>query len=173
MATVLDTLITDRTAEDVERAYYLESLWEYDKSRGKLVWGGTTDEYNEWLNDPKGEYRYTTLNRVEESVEYVADLLDEIGYHVTEINIKLDWKYSDIPILSQANRFLSNLRKIRSAIPLKNSIPSVPPDLDKLTVEEANDIETILFDVGKEAEKISSRFRHCNAATCGLEDLIR
>lgn len=154
MATILSTLVTNRTQRDVDRAYYLESLWKYDKKSGKLVWKGNTSEYNEWLNDPKGEYRYTTLNRVESAIGYVRDLLSKAGYEVQDIEVKTDWKMEDIPIIDHADRIISNLNKIRNTVRIPYDTPEVPCDLDMLTFEEANDIEKIILYVGEAAERL-------------------
>lgn len=171
MADILDTLVTDRTLEDVERAYYLENLWG-QRPNGDIYWTGTQAEYNEWKNDPRGEYRLETLNRVESAVEFVADLLYEAGSSVT-VQTKTDWEEIDPPAFDKMSRYLSNLHKIRDALPLPMSIPEVPEDMDELTHDEANDIEKILFEVGKQAKKIALTRRHCGAPTCGLEDLVR
>ena len=70
---IIDTLITDRTAADTAA---LDAL--YAKARA----GTITDE--EWavLNDPthKGAYNYTDLNRVSEALEYLRNRLEGYGY---------------------------------------------------------------------------------------------
>lgn len=70
---IIDTLITDRTAADTAA---LEALFAKAKA------GTITDE--EWavLTDPthKGAYNYTDLNRVSTALEYLRDRLNGYGY---------------------------------------------------------------------------------------------
>ena len=70
---IIDTLITDRTAADTAA---LEALFAKAKA------GTITDE--EWavLTDPthKGAYNYTDLNRVSEALEYLKAKLEGYGY---------------------------------------------------------------------------------------------
>lgn len=80
MATIIDTLITDRTQADVERAKYLKSLWDARAHR----WMGTEAEWGEWLTRCRGEYRFTDMNRVTEAVAYLVGRLSEFGYTVED-----------------------------------------------------------------------------------------
>ena len=60
MSTILDTLITDRTQEDVDRASYLNGLWD----PRALQWRGTPQERAEWEAGPRGAYGFADMNRV-------------------------------------------------------------------------------------------------------------
>lgn len=80
MSDLKDHLITDRTAADVERARYLNSLW--DPSARK--WRGTPEELAEWKAGPKGTYNAADLNRVTLAANYLLTRLAELGYAVPE-----------------------------------------------------------------------------------------
>lgn len=70
---VIDTLITDRTASDAARVRSLA---------GKIKAGtATISELAEWNSlAMKGGYNYTDLNRVAEAINYVDGLLKKYGY---------------------------------------------------------------------------------------------
>lgn len=92
---VLDTLITDRTAAHVDRLKALMRIgWQNmtDEEKAEYLGGGMEQLYDannlplfDSLGEPlystdlggvqKGAYNYTDLNRVEEAVDYVADEL--------------------------------------------------------------------------------------------------
>ena len=55
------------------------------------------------------------------------------------------WYENDIPKQTLMSLYLDNISKIRSALTLPEEIDYVPPDMQKLTQEEANSIETILL----------------------------
>lgn len=127
-------LITDRTQADVS---YVARL----AAKG---WSGMTeDERSQWLTGLKGAYNATDLNRVGNAVTYVAGRLEEAGY-TPDIDPKIDWTVSDIPTESQMETYLDNVRALRNAFTVPDSVPQVPADMDSLTYQEANDIEIIL-----------------------------
>ena len=75
----LDNLIFDRTQADVDRAKYLASLWQ----NGTFT--GTTEELAEWASELKGAYNASDLNRVLSAVEYLTDMLYDMGYNVPTV----------------------------------------------------------------------------------------
>lgn len=128
-------LITDRTQADVS---YVARL----AAKG---WSGMTeDERAQWLTGLKGAYNATDLNRVGNAVTYVAGRLEEAGY-APDIDPKINWTVSDIPTESQMETYLDNVRALRSAFTVPDSVPQVPADMDGLTYQEANDIERIIL----------------------------
>lgn len=139
-------LITDRTAADVER---------YLTLRNKGFANLTVAEKTEWLSNMKGAYNYTDLNRVEEAVSYVADKLRERGYSV-EIGTIKTWTMSTVPTMADMNRYLNNIRAIRSAFATLSTTPQAPTSITGFTYKEANDIEQIIFDVNKLLENMMS-----------------
>ena len=124
-------LITDRTAADVQ---YVLTL----ASKGLNM---TADEWNQWLLGLKGAYNYMDFNRVEKAVEYVVEKLQTVGWFLCP-STKIDWTVSDFPTVSEMQRYLDNIRLLRSALPV--GLPQVPEDMDRFTYAEANVIEQIL-----------------------------
>lgn len=94
--------------------------------------------------DAKAYYNATDLNRVGEAVVWLAQQLSNLGYQCI-VTPKVDWTVYDIPLASQMNQYLEDLRTIRDTLILPQSTPSLPSTMDKLTYTKANDIETLLF----------------------------
>lgn len=139
-------LIADRTAADVERYLTLRS-----KGFANL----TASEKTEWLSDLKGAYNYTDLNRVEGAVQYIASRLREHGYRADIGEVKT-WSMDSLPTLADMNRYLDNVRVIRSAFTALNTTPQTPASIVGFTYKEANEIEQILFDVNRLLENMIS-----------------
>lgn len=131
-------LITDRTQADADRVSYLAQ---------KVAKKTATDtEIAEYLTDLKGAYNASDLNRVGAAVEYVAGRLNEYGYLVS-VEPKKDWVMGDIPTPSQMTAYLNDVSKLRAMLTVAQTTPEVPEDMEKLTWQEANDIEQILVDL--------------------------
>ena len=132
-------LVTDRTQADVAYALALTQ---------KISAGTATEaELAEWnAASLKGSYNASDLNRVGAAMQYVADRLNSFGYAVA-ISPKVDWLETDSPRPSDMEAYLSQLIVLRNAFAVMQSTPSVPLDMEELTVVEANNIEKILEDV--------------------------
>ena len=85
----------------------------------------------------KGAYNYSDLNRVERAVAEISDLAG-LG-----LITKTDWKMWDIPNVSDMNRYLGNIVRIRALLS-DNSVPVAPASMSNLTYSGANNIELIL-----------------------------
>lgn len=142
-------LITDRTAQDVSR-------WRELHAKGYAAM--TSAERAEWATS-KGAYNHTDLNRVENAVAYIADLLTSLGYGV-EIAGTKTWTAYDVPTVSDMNRFLSNVRLIRGAFSVMRTTPAVPSTMQRLTHVSANNIERILQDVEILANNMIAAFTY-------------
>ncbi len=118
-----------------------------------------------------GAYNATDLNRVGEAVAYVAARLTAAGYSVPVLP-KTDWTITDIPTITQMTRYISDVAIIRAALAVKPTTPPVPPDMDDLTAEEANDIERILQDVDELITKMVAAYRHAGTFCAGQGGLI-
>ena len=127
-------LITDRTKADVELVSALAA-------KG---WNMTEEELLRWLSGMKGAYNYTDLNRVEKAVQYVSNRFKQAGFDIV-LDTKTDWTYTDFPELAQMERYLENGRRLRQALPMAANVPQVPANMNKLTYEDANNIEKILL----------------------------
>ena len=138
-------LITDRTKEDVARALKLSE---------KGLENMTTAELEEYLSGLKGAYNASDLNRVESAVKYIADRFAIVGMF-PEVNVYVLWDRSMYPDPAEMDRYLTNIITLRALLPMAEDVPQVPPDIDKLNYEEANDIEKILLAVDDAITRIS------------------
>ena len=88
----------------------------------------------------KGAYNYSDLNRVERAV---AEISDRAGLNLIT---KTDWTMWDIPKVSDMSRYLGNIAAIRNHFSINTNIP---PSMNNLTYEGANNIELILSEAYK------------------------
>lgn len=159
---VIDTLITDRTQADYDRAVLL---------RSKGIAGMTPAELAEYLAGMKGAYNVANLARVKEAMEYVLARIRSAGTALRLEPMKT-FSRSDIPPPEDIDPYLRNLSVLRGSLAVMASTPPVPPDADDLSIEEANDIEKILIDIDRLLTNAAAAFRHCGAAVCGGGGLL-
>lgn len=152
----LDDLIFDRTQSDADRVNYLASLWQ----NGTFT--GTTEELAEWAQDLKGAYNASDLNRVGSAVEYLTDTLYSMGYNVPTVP-KDNWTETDIPVQSQMDIYINNIQLLRDILPY--AAPDAPGDAEKLTFQEANNIEEILYTLERVLLAMQEGFRLRQANT--------
>ena len=138
-------MITDRTLEDVE----------YAKANP------TSTE------DLKGSYNNSDLNRVEEKVEELYNILKEYLYDGKIEVIKTDWLKTDFFTLNDSTRYLGNIRKLINSYFIKNDTPSLPSTMEMLTYEEANAIEKILVDIEDIIKNMEQVFVYSGVANSG------
>lgn len=150
---VLDTLITDRTQEDVDRVREL-------RNKG-LAGTWTDDEKAEYLSSMKGAYNYTDLNRVGEAVAYIAEEMEGLTDELTEyseekgfggiipdlpfdtpvdVSPKTDWTVKDKPSDAQVQTYFGNLTTLKSIFSVSGDLPT---NLDNMNYTGANNIEAI------------------------------
>lgn len=96
----------------------------------------------------KGTYNASDLNRVAVAMIYVADRLRAAGYD-PHISPKTDWKDDDWVDPAAQAVCLGYLAELRSQFAMMQTTPPVPNDMEKLTYQEANDIEKILEDIDR------------------------
>ena len=96
----------------------------------------------------KGTYNASDLNRVAAAMIYVAGRLRAAGYD-PHISPKTDWKDDDWVDPAAQAVYLGYMAELRSQFPMMQATPPVPPDMEKLTYQEANDIEKILEDIDR------------------------
>ena len=143
---IIDTLITDRTALDVARAVDLAQ---------KISAGDATEtEAAAFLAVMKGTYNYTDLNRVGQAVAYLRDRLRDDAGTSARVAPKTDWANGDIPPPEQAAQSISDVQNIRAAFILPDNTPPAPDSLSGLTYSQANDIETIFQNLDKTIESL-------------------
>ena len=96
----------------------------------------------------KGTYNASDLNRVGAAMNYVADRLRAAGYD-PHISPKTDWKDDDWVDPAEQAVYLGDLAELRKQFAMMQATPPVPNDMEKLTYQEANDIEKILEDIDR------------------------
>lgn len=109
----------------------------------------------------KGAYNAGDLNRVGAAVEYLTDTLYSMGYNVPTI-AKTNWAAGHIPTADQTGQYIENIQLLRDCLPY--AAPDAPEDADKLTFEEANHIEEILYTLERVllAMQENSKLRQAN-----------
>jgi hypothetical protein len=117
---------------------------------------------NDLYNDTDKAYiSYNDLNRIETAVKFISDLLNQMGYTNTTNN-KLDWGMRDIRTEAQADRIKENYTQIKNAYDRFNL-----PDFEWANINEANDIERILWQIYYNLQTISNYFIKSNVANAG------
>lgn len=96
----------------------------------------------------KGTYNASDLNRVAAAMNYVAGRMESAGYD-PHISPKTDWKDDDWVDPAAQAVYLGYLAELRSQFAMMQTTPPVPNDMEKLTYQEANDIEQILADIDR------------------------
>lgn len=141
MAFDFSTLITDRTADDVRRFFYL---------RDKGFENMTAEEQTEWLAGTiKGAYNAKDLNRVGKALNHLVERLTVAGY-ITPSNVfkaNIAWAMSNVPKTDDLTTYLRYVSIIREAMAQFETTPPTPADTGALNYTEANNIEQILIDV--------------------------
>lgn len=158
-------LVTDRTHPDVER-------WRELRDKG---WSGMTEyERLEWLGEitttpaaTKGMYTHNDLNRVENYVELLSAELKRLGYIRDDLSTRTDWTYESNIWREDAERYLSNIEKLRNCIGLKPNTPVTPDVSDTFDYESANNIEKILEDIGEVTTKLTQSWQFAGEIIAG------
>ena len=126
-------LTTDRTQDHVDRLKKLRSIG----------WNNMTDsqktEYKQYAS--QGAYNYENLNYVEAVVWILSS---EMGLDLTT---KKDWDRWTVPIQSQMDRYLGNVRTLINKYAETHDVsdfPPLPDSMNHLTWEGANNIEECL-----------------------------
>lgn len=57
------------------------------------------------------------------------------------------WRKEDIPTPNEMEVYLSRIQAVRDAFPGVSDFPPLPADMNKLTFEEANNLERVLLRV--------------------------
>lgn len=122
------TLVFDRTIQDVQKLKELIAK--------KASW--TEEDWSIW-NSGKGAYNASDLNRVGVACTEIAAALG------VSIQPKINWTMNDTPTKSQMDTYLENVRKLAQKANVDYS--SLPQSMDNLTIDGANAIEKILYNI--------------------------
>lgn len=146
------TWITDRTYEDVSRVSEIS-----EKGRSG-TW--SADEQAEWAAGMKGALSYMDYNRIESGIQEIASILN------ASVSVKTDWDVNGYLTVSDASRWLSNIKVIRSLCSGKNDTPETPASLNYLHYTIINQVEEILLDIETIA---NNHLIYCSEPVCGGE----
>ena len=125
----------------------------------ELIYDRTEEDL---YNDTDKSYiDYNDLNRIEKAVKFISELLNEMGYTNTTNN-KLNWDMQDLRTQAQADRIKENYTQIKNAYDRFNL-----PDFEWANINEANDIERILWQIYYNLQTISIYFIKSDVANAG------
>ena len=162
MSTIIDTLITDRTADDVARVNELAA---------KGYAGMTAAELAEWLGGMKGAYNAADLNRVGAALNYLRDRLTGICGRDITWQAKTDWAQTDVITAAQGSAYHDQISDVRAALAYPADAPGVP-EIALRTYAGANDIERILTICETLVDHVIHAFRYTGAAECTTGGLL-
>lgn len=150
----MPSLITDRTAQDVEAVKLLATAIKAGTA--------TEEQLDEYLNvQQKGAYTHNDMNRVADAVDHIADRLAEMGYMATAPVVRY-WSVGYIPDREDFTLYFENVARIRSAVPVWASTPNAPTSVEGFDVIKANALEQILVDVYLVLERMADAWFFAN-----------
>lgn len=156
---VIDTLITDRTAADITEAKRIR-----DKILEVGLSGLTSEERSAWFGGMKASYNYKDLNRVGEAVNFLCAELNQMGFTVS-VTGKTDWTISDSATPAQMQTYLKNLDVLKAVLPVTTE--PTPDTMRWLTIAKMNTIEKILLDIGTMVKNIQHAWFRSGEIYCG------
>ena len=162
MSTIIDTLITDRTAADVARVHEFAV---------KGYAGMTAAQLAEWLAGMKGAYNAVDLNRVGTALNYLRDRLTGVCGRDITWQAKTDWSITDVITAAQGIAYHDQISDVRAALAYPADAPGVP-EIALLTYVGANDIERILTICETLVDHVIHSFRYTGAAECTAGGLL-
>ena len=119
---------------------------------------------------PKGSYGPADLNRVEENAEQLWGEILAMGEACPVLTFKTDWSLcaafsrEEWPVKSQMDRYLGNIRTLCGAYGLA---PELPPSMEQLTWEGANQLEAALKNLKDTMDSARKAALRCGAAVTG------
>ena len=112
----------------------------------------------------KGSLNYQDLNRIENNMFIVINLLKPLGEHFY-LDLKYDWVEKDILKLIDANRIRNNVYILNNSF-YNNSIQPITKR-DRLDYIEVNLWETYISECNQSINKIENSYRYCGELICG------
>lgn len=155
---VIDTLIFDRSTSDITELQTLR-----DKGFANM----TSEEQTSWNNGLKGAYNISDINRVNDAVVYLQQLLLSCGYNIT-VSVGTDLVYSDLYNEEYCLNYLANIQHLIDGYYTMTETPSLPSTTAEiLTLTGANAIEKILYDIDYIIENMQKYYIHSGVASSG------
>lgn len=145
---IIDTLITDRTADDVE---------EWNALRQLGLPGMAEEQLAMWNAGMKGAYKASDFNRVSEAYNYLASIMQTLGLISSYTPLKTTWEVGETPLVEQRAAYINGIAQLKNAV---LAIGNLPSSLDALTYTDANNIETVLINVYRRIQEMDSSIPH-------------
>ncbi len=146
--------IFDRTQADVEYAINKIEQWK--------------GEDNPAVTELKGALNVTDLNRIENNIQELSDLLNQ--YYYLQQNTQRTWALSDIGTVDAVNELLAKVQSLVDSYYVIYGSPSVPNKLNKY--QEVNDVEKILFMIRAAIGDMVGSFKKCVTFKCGQTSFL-
>lgn len=119
--------------------------------------------YEDLVNETDKAYiSYVDLNRIEQSVQYLANILNKYGYTNTTNN-KTNWRIDEIRKQEDCDRIKANYESLKKAISYNFTMPVFRWE----NVQEANKIEKILADIDWLIKSMEKTFVYTGVAGTG------
>ena len=112
-----------------------------DKPSENLIFDRTQRDVA--INNVKGQYNASDLNRVETWCEYLKTELADMGYNI-DIETKTNWTQTDMRTASEMERIRSNIKKLKAGF---NAITSVNATAENFDWQKANNWEKVLDEI--------------------------
>lgn len=121
----------------------------------------------------KGHYNCLDLIRVNEALEYVADLLRGAGY-IVSVNTRKDWSMNDVPTPAEMTAYIQSIQNIKNTMEYLKSTPQPPRTMNRLTWRQANDIEQLLVDAEYTIFHVQTGLKRLGQfdAWCGKDPMV-
>lgn len=100
----------------------------------------TSEQQLEWLSGMIGALNTKDLNRIENNIQTIADLLDIKG-----LSFKTNWNYTDFVKVSDERRIIDNLNKAKERYIFETEREDIQLPLNHY--EKINSIEKLIFDM--------------------------
>ena len=155
--TILDTMITDRTQEDVNRV---------DELVAKGYQSFTDEEKTEWATDMKGALNASDINRVIQATNYLAEHIKQYNYYARLQDIKQTWVVNDMPLKSELDTYVYNARQVLAY----GNLLDIPQNSSRLDYIGQNNIEKFMQRTPQflgDAEKVKIHVGTCFAGFQG------
>lgn len=160
MATILDTLIYDRTQADVDKIRRL-TLKAYQQM--------SEAEKTEWNKELKGSMNASDLNRVIEATDYVAEQMKNEGYYARFKPLKKTWLVNEIPNKVEMENYIYN---VQQALQYGASL-DLPNSMQRFDYTHQNNIERYLHDTRQFMENKKASNIHAGTCFAGFQGGLR
>lgn len=159
------SLVTDRTAEDVNRLRELtqKALTGSEETFAERL---SEEEREEWISlNNKGAYNASDLNRVAVACAEIYSALAEAGYEVPAYYpTPSDFETEDVPHKTMMGWYIGNIAAIKNVFDAETDIPTT---MDGLDYYGANAIERLLLEVDSLLQRVKLNFLYSGEVCSG------